>query len=53
MASIGLGENPEEQNRIDASSIAEYMPALEQMANTPGVPVSFVRFVKYVREMAL
>jgi hypothetical protein len=52
MAAIGVGQNAEEQNRLDASAIAEFLPSLERMANQPGTPVGFVRFVKYVREMA-
>jgi hypothetical protein len=51
--SIGLGGTPQEQNKMDAQAIAQYMPALTRAANTPGVPASFVRFVKYLRESSL
>jgi hypothetical protein len=38
---------------VDARQIAEYLPSLERLANMPGVPTGFVRFVKYVRENSL
>jgi hypothetical protein len=53
LESIGYGDNPQSQNMMDAKAIARYMPSLTRAANTPGVPPSFVRFVKYVREMSL
>lgn len=49
-ASIGVSSSFKEQNQLDARKIAEYLPSLEHAANQPGVPPSFVRFVKYVRE---
>ena len=49
-ASIGLGQNNKEQNELDARKIAQYLPSLQRAANQPGVPTSFVRFVKYLRE---
>lgn len=48
--SIGMGRSFAQESAVDASHIAEYLPALENMANQPGAPASFVRFVKYVRE---
>lgn len=48
--SIGVSSSFKEQNQLDARKIAEYLPSLERAANQPGVPPSFVRFVKYVRE---
>jgi hypothetical protein len=47
---IGVGQTMRDQSRIDTRQIAQYLPSLEQMANQPGVPTSFVRFVKYIRE---
>jgi len=47
---IGLGLSNKAQNEIDARQIAQYLPSLERAANQPGVPTSFVRFVKYLRE---
>lgn len=52
LESIGYGDNPQSQNMMDAKAVARYMPSLMRAANTPGVPPSFVRFVKYVREMS-
>lgn len=46
---IGLMGSQPGQNRMDAQSLASYMPSLERMANTPGAPPSFVRFVRYIR----
>ncbi len=48
-ASIGMGMDMPEQNRLDAGELAEYMPSLEIMANSPNVPTSFVRFVKFLK----
>lgn len=48
-ASIGLSRTSAGQTRIDAGQVAQYLPALEQAANMPGVPASFVRFVRYLR----
>lgn len=48
--SIGLSTSFKEQNELDARQIADYLPTLERAANQPGVPPSFVRFVKYLRE---
>jgi len=53
LESIGYGDTPQKQNTMDAQAVARYMPSLTRAANTPGVPPSFVRFVKYVREMSL
>lgn len=53
LESIGYGADPQAQNKMDAQAIARYMPSLTRAANTPGVPPSFVRFVKYVRDMSL
>lgn len=47
---IGVGLSNRDQSKVDTRQIAQYLPALERMANQPGVPTSFVRFVKYVRE---
>lgn len=35
----------------DAQALKSYMPALIRMANTPGTPTSFVRFVSYLRSL--
>jgi hypothetical protein len=48
--SIGVAKSLKDQSMLDTRQIAQYLPSLEQMANQPGVPTSFVRFVKYVRE---
>lgn len=48
--SIGMGMNMKDQTTQDVSKIAEYLPSLTRMANSPGVPTSFVRFVKYIRD---
>lgn len=48
--SIGLAQNLRQESESDARQIAQYLPALTRMANQEGVPRSFVRFVKYVRE---
>lgn len=50
--SIGIGMNNREQSAVDTRQIAQYLPSLERLANSPGVPTGFVRFVKYVRENA-
>lgn len=50
---IGVGMTNREQSAVDARQIAQYMPSLERIANMPGVPTGFVRFVKYVRENGL
>lgn len=47
---IGVSTSIKEQTKFDTRQIAQYLPSLEHMANQPGVPTSFVRFVKYVRE---
>jgi len=47
---IGMGLNNKDQTTADIRQIAQYLPSLEKMANQPGVPTSFVRFVKYLRE---
>lgn len=47
---IGVGMNNREQSKVDTRQIAQYLPSLERMANMPGVPTGFVRFVKFVRE---
>lgn len=49
-SSIGLPQNLKQESANDARQIAQYLPALTRMANQEGVPASFVRFVKYVRE---
>lgn len=46
---IGIGSSAAQQTAIDANQVAQYLPALEQAANMPGVPKSFVRFVRYLR----
>lgn len=48
--SIGMGMTNKAQNEVDARAIAQYLPSLQRAANQPGVPTSFVRFVKYLRE---
>ena len=48
-AGIGIARTSAGQTRIDGNQVAQYLPALEQAANMPGVPVSFVRFVRYLR----
>jgi hypothetical protein len=48
--SIGVTNSIRAQSALDTRQIAQYLPSLEHMANQPGVPTSFVRFVKYVRE---
>lgn len=50
---IGVGLSNRDQSKVDARQIARYLPSLERMANRPGVPPSFVRFVKYVRDTSL
>lgn len=50
-ASIGLGSDMPTQTSIDAQQLKTYLPSLEQAANMPGVPTSFVRFVRYLRSM--
>ena len=47
---IGVGMNMQDQTKADISKIAEYLPSLTRMANSPGVPTSFVRFVKYIQD---
>ncbi|OUT40106.1 MAG: hypothetical protein CBB62_10960 [Micavibrio sp. TMED2] len=51
-ASIGMTKTSQQQSAMDASQIAAYLPALEQAANRPGVPTSFVRFVRHLRSFA-
>ena len=51
-ASIGMSRSAMEQSAIDATQIAAYLPALEQAANRPGVPASFVRFVRHLRSFS-
>jgi len=46
----GISTDFRQQNELDASQIAQYLPSLQAAANRPGVPPSFVRFVKYLRE---
>lgn len=50
---IGVSASSQQQGEIDVRQIAEYLPSLERMANMPGVPTSFVRYVKFVRESSL
>jgi hypothetical protein len=50
---IGVGMSNRDQSQVDARQIARYLPSLERMANRPGTPPSFVRFVKYVRDTSL
>jgi hypothetical protein len=50
--SVGMARTLSQESDMDARQIASYLPALQRMANQPGVPKSFVRFVKYVREFA-
>ena len=46
----GLGTT-KQANSQDAMALKSYMPALVRMANTPGTPTSFVRFVSYLRTL--
>lgn len=46
---IGMTSQQPGQNRMDAQSLSSYLPSLERMANQPGTPPSFVRFVRYIR----
>ena len=48
-ASIGMPKSAQDQSSRDAMQIATYLPALEAAANRPGVPPSFVRFVRHLR----
>lgn len=48
-ASIGIPQTSQQQSARDASQIARYLPALEEAANRPGVPPSFIRFVRHLR----
>lgn len=49
--SIGMSTTTKGQSKLDAQALASYLPALEAAANRPGVPPSFVKFVRYVRSM--
>lgn len=49
MEALGLSTSERQQNQLDARSLASYLPSLERMANQPGTPPSFVRFVRYLR----
>lgn len=46
---IGLSASNAGQSKLDAQQLAAYLPALIERANQPGVPTSFVRFVRYLR----
>lgn len=50
-SAIGLASDMQGQTSIDAQQLKSYLPSLEQAANMPGVPTSFVRFVRYLRSM--
>ena len=41
----------EDMSNQDAMELKTYLPGLIRMANTPGTPRSFVRFVKYLQDM--
>lgn len=46
---FGMGSSVKGQSSVDAQALGSYLPALTRMANAPGVPPSFVRFVRYIR----
>ena len=46
----GVGTNRDVAAQ-DAKALKTYLPALEQAANMPDVPQSFVRFVHYLRNV--
>jgi hypothetical protein len=46
----GVGSNQAAAAQ-DARALKAYLPALEQAANMPDVPASFVRFVHYLRNV--
>jgi hypothetical protein len=59
--SMGPGRGPEaygiqntmrDKSRQEISSVASALPLLEQAANGPNMPPSFVRFVRYLRDNA-
>lgn len=57
---VGPGGGPEilsggfgtaqSSNQGDMKDLKEYLPSLMRMANQPGVPGSFVKFVRYLRD---
>ena len=57
---MGPGGGPEQygirtlqqQSKEDQQSMSVYLPYLEDAANQPGVPPSFVRFVRQLRDNA-
>jgi hypothetical protein len=50
-AAAGLPVTSAGQSARDAQQLAQYMPSLEEAANRPGAPKSFIRFVRYLRAM--
>lgn len=45
----GFG-TPQEANSDDMRDLKAYLPSMIRMADQPGVPKSFVRFVRYLRD---
>lgn len=50
--SIGMARGPKQSSQMDANALAGYLPSLERTANMPGIPQSFVKFVRYIRTQA-
>lgn len=46
-----LSRDPSMTDRSELTGIKEHLPSLLRMANEPGAPPSFVRFVKYIRDI--
>lgn len=45
----GMG-TPQDLNSQDVSDLKGYLPSMIRMAEQPGVPKSFVKFVRYLRD---
>jgi hypothetical protein len=52
LESLGIPKKSADLSARDMTAMGPYLPALEAAANRPGVPPSFVRFVRYVRSFS-
>jgi hypothetical protein len=50
-AGVLSNQTPPAQSSKEAQAFKKYLPALMPIANSPDAPPSFVKFVKYLRDV--
>jgi len=48
----GIRRTMRDKSKAEISTVAGALPLLEQAANGPNMPPSFIRFVRYLRDNA-